>query len=121
MPLHYSWDGYTFRADAHKLAIEPGPKPITLTRRQNVVRFLEMGRELSPLFRPDLRPLISGEQILPQDAVYPPREIFTGRGDNRGFFSVRNQRLAALISKPRHGTRSRRRPKGLRDRTTPGG
>lgn len=32
MPLHYSRDGYTFRADAQSLAIEPGPKPITLTR-----------------------------------------------------------------------------------------
>ena len=31
MLLHYSWDGYTFRADAHTRAIEPGPKPITLT------------------------------------------------------------------------------------------
>jgi hypothetical protein len=32
MPLHYARDGYTFRADAQALAIEPGPKPITLTR-----------------------------------------------------------------------------------------
>ena len=32
MPLRYSKDGYTFRADAHSLTIEPGPKPITLTR-----------------------------------------------------------------------------------------
>lgn len=32
MPLHYSKDGYTFRADAQSLAIEPGPKPITLAR-----------------------------------------------------------------------------------------
>jgi hypothetical protein len=32
MPLHYARDGYTFRADAQTLAIEPGPKPITLTR-----------------------------------------------------------------------------------------
>ncbi len=34
MPLHYSRDGYIFRADAHTLAIEPGPKPITLTRAE---------------------------------------------------------------------------------------
>lgn len=32
MPLHYSKDGYTFRADAQSLSIEPGPGPITLTR-----------------------------------------------------------------------------------------
>ena len=32
MPLHYSRDGYTFHADAHGLAIEPGPQPITLQR-----------------------------------------------------------------------------------------
>ena len=32
MPLHYSRDGYTFRADAQSLTIEPGPKPITLSR-----------------------------------------------------------------------------------------
>ena len=32
MPLHYALDGYTFRADAQSLAIEPGPKPITLPR-----------------------------------------------------------------------------------------
>src|SRR5947209_3932442 len=32
MSLHFSKDGYTFRADAQSLAIEPGPKPITLTR-----------------------------------------------------------------------------------------
>ncbi len=87
MPLHYSWDGYTFRADAHTLAIEPGPKPITLTRRQNVVRFLEMGRELSPLFRPDLRPLISGEQILPQGQFIPP-EKFSRAAETTAAFSL---------------------------------
>ena len=32
MPLRYTRDGYDFRADAQSLAIEPGPKPITLTR-----------------------------------------------------------------------------------------
>src|SRR2546422_5589567 len=32
MALHYARDGYAFRADAQSLAIEPGPKPITLTR-----------------------------------------------------------------------------------------
>src|SRR5713101_6615438 len=32
MSLHYSRDGYSFRADALSLTIEPGPKPITLTR-----------------------------------------------------------------------------------------
>src|SRR5882724_624400 len=32
MSLHFSKDGYTFRADAQSLAIEPGLKPITLTR-----------------------------------------------------------------------------------------
>jgi hypothetical protein len=34
MPLHYSKDGYTFRADAQSLAIEPGPNPITLSRAE---------------------------------------------------------------------------------------
>ncbi len=34
MPLHISRNGYTFRADAHMLAIEPGPKLITLTRAE---------------------------------------------------------------------------------------
>jgi len=32
MPLHYARDGYTFRADVQSLTIDPGPKPITLTR-----------------------------------------------------------------------------------------
>jgi hypothetical protein len=32
MSLHHSRDGYTFRADAQSLTIEPGPKPITLNR-----------------------------------------------------------------------------------------
>ena len=32
MSLHFSKDGYTFCADAQSLAIEPGPKPITLSR-----------------------------------------------------------------------------------------
>jgi hypothetical protein len=32
MPLHYSKDGYAFRADAGSLTIEPGPKPIHLNR-----------------------------------------------------------------------------------------
>ncbi len=32
MALHYQREGYTFRADAHTLAIDPGPAPITLTR-----------------------------------------------------------------------------------------
>ena len=32
MPLHFSKDGYTFRADAGSLTIEPGPGPITLSR-----------------------------------------------------------------------------------------
>jgi len=32
MPLHYTRDGYTFRADAQGLSIEPGPRPITLGR-----------------------------------------------------------------------------------------
>ena len=34
MPLHYSRNGYTFRADAQSLTIEPGPKPITLGRSE---------------------------------------------------------------------------------------
>ena len=32
MSLHFSKDGYTFRADASSLTIEPGPKPIHLNR-----------------------------------------------------------------------------------------
>ncbi len=32
MPLHLNRNGYRFKADAHTLAITPGPKPITLTR-----------------------------------------------------------------------------------------
>ena len=32
MPLRYRRDGYTFRAHADALTVEPGPKPITLTR-----------------------------------------------------------------------------------------
>ncbi len=32
MPLHHTRDGYNFNADAQTLAIEPGSKPITLTR-----------------------------------------------------------------------------------------
>jgi len=32
MPLHYTRDGYRFQADAQGLTIEPGPKPIRLTR-----------------------------------------------------------------------------------------
>jgi|GEM_PF-6715467 len=32
MALHYNRDGYTFRADAQGLSIEPGPRPITLGR-----------------------------------------------------------------------------------------
>ena len=32
MPLHHTRNGYTFRADAHTLRIEPGLKPITLKR-----------------------------------------------------------------------------------------
>ena len=32
MPLNHTRDGYTFPADAQSLVIEPGPKPITLTR-----------------------------------------------------------------------------------------
>ena len=34
MPVHYCRDGYTFRADAHTLAIMPSPKPITRTRAE---------------------------------------------------------------------------------------
>ncbi len=34
MPLHLSKDGYTFRADADSLTIEPGPTPITLNRSE---------------------------------------------------------------------------------------
>ena len=34
MPLHHTRDGYTFRADARTLSIEPGPKPITLERSE---------------------------------------------------------------------------------------
>ena len=34
MPLHYSRDEYNFRADAAGLTIEPGPRPITLTRSE---------------------------------------------------------------------------------------
>ena len=34
MPLHHTRDGYTFRADAHGLTIEPGPQPITLSRAE---------------------------------------------------------------------------------------
>ena len=34
MPLHYTRDDYTFRADAQGLSIEPGPRPITLGREE---------------------------------------------------------------------------------------
>jgi len=34
MPLHYSREGYKFRADAETLTIDPGPKPIHLTRSE---------------------------------------------------------------------------------------
>ncbi len=34
MPLHYSRNGYTFRADQTGLAIDPGPEPITLSRAE---------------------------------------------------------------------------------------
>ena len=34
MPLHYSKDGYTFRADAGSLTTEPGPRAITLNRSE---------------------------------------------------------------------------------------
>jgi len=34
MPLPYTRDGYTFRADAQGLTIEPGAKPITLNRNE---------------------------------------------------------------------------------------
>lgn len=34
MALHYSRDGYAFRADAEGLTIEPGPKSITLSRQE---------------------------------------------------------------------------------------
>jgi hypothetical protein len=34
MPLHFSKDGYTFRADAGSLTIEPGPKATTLSRAE---------------------------------------------------------------------------------------
>ena len=32
MALHHSRDGYAFSADAQSQTIEPGPKPITLSR-----------------------------------------------------------------------------------------
>ncbi len=32
MPLQHTRNGYIFRADSKTLSIEPGPKPITLTR-----------------------------------------------------------------------------------------
>ncbi len=32
--LHLTRNGYRFKADAHTLAIAPGPKPITLTRAE---------------------------------------------------------------------------------------
>ena|SRR6266705_6746498 len=34
MALHYSKDGYTLRADVDALTIEPGPRPITLSRSE---------------------------------------------------------------------------------------
>jgi len=34
MPLHYSKDGYTFRADAGSLTIEPGQSRSTLNRSE---------------------------------------------------------------------------------------
>jgi hypothetical protein len=34
MPLHYTRDGYSFRADAGGLTIEPGSKPVTLNRHE---------------------------------------------------------------------------------------
>jgi hypothetical protein len=33
MALHYTRDGYTLRADADSVTIDPGPKPITLGRQ----------------------------------------------------------------------------------------
>jgi len=34
MPLHYTRDGYMFRADADGMTVEPGPKPVTLNRQE---------------------------------------------------------------------------------------
>ena len=62
MSLHYTRDGYTFRADADGLTIEPGPKPISLGRGE----LDQLG--LQP--RDDYR--IQHEAI-------PPKEDVTGR------------------------------------------
>jgi len=34
MALHYTRNGYAFRADAQGLTIDPGPKPVTLNRQE---------------------------------------------------------------------------------------
>jgi hypothetical protein len=62
MPLHYTRAGYTFRADAHGLAIEPGPNPITLGRG-----------ELDQL---GLQP--GDDYRIPHEAI-SPKEDFKGR------------------------------------------
>ena len=47
MPLHYSKDGYTFRADAGSLTIEPGPRPTTLSRGE----LMQLGIEVRDDYR----------------------------------------------------------------------
>src|SRR6266851_2048288 len=47
MPLHFSKDGYTFSSDAGSLTIEPGPRPMTLSRGE----LMQLGIEVRDDYR----------------------------------------------------------------------
>jgi hypothetical protein len=57
MALHYTRDGYTFRADAQSLTIESGRKPITLTRAELA--------QLGLVIRDDYQIPLDTEQVRP--------------------------------------------------------
>ena len=60
MPLHYSRDGYTFRADAESLIIEPGPKSITLSRSE----LEQLGLAIRDDYQVPLTDEEQGEQLI---------------------------------------------------------
>ena len=61
MPLHHARDGYTFRADAQSLTIDPGPKPITLSRSE----LEQLGLAIRDDYRVPLTAAQDGEKLIP--------------------------------------------------------
>jgi len=93
MALHFSRDGYTFRADAQGLTIEPGPKSVTLNRQE----LAQLGLEPRDDYKIPLAAGQEGEEITGRILTALQEAISRCRGPEESWMAQDLKRAMILI------------------------